>query len=404
MYPFNRRTRKRLIPVLGNSLYTLITPVLSVFISLLIVRFESVELWGGFVAVLIVMNLVNHILYWGNKEFVLRDISNHPQSISEIWQENIQSRMILFGIAVFLLFFIPVHVIQKWVIVFWMAGAMICQSFEALIVYKRKFVPAFAAEASVTLLLAGGIMLFSDRLTLNLICVLFMGSIILKGMILIFIFAKDIFERFSLRFRIRIFTAAFPFFALGLTGMLQSKMDLYCVTWFLPEKDAGAYQIFINLLIYIQIVANVIIQPFIKNIYRMGNAVLNKLSLQLVLAGTGITLAGIPVIFAVIHWIYQVEIPIMALFWGGIYAIPVYYYITRIYLLFKTGRQNQVVYVNIGGIISNLTLNLIFIPLFGITGAIAAAAMTQWLMLISYLLIEKWQLLKHEMVLREVRL
>ncbi len=402
--PFSGKTRRRIIPVLGNSVYTLITPVLSVLISLLIVRLESVTLWGRFVSVLIVMNLVNHLLYWGNKEYLLREISNHPQSIPEIWRENLTSRMILLGMASFILLLIPLPLIHKWIIFLWMAGAMIYQSFESLIIYKRKFIPAFATEVSVTLTLAGGIIFFRDMLTLNLISGLFMGSILLKGTILIIIFRRDVFERFSLRFRIRVFTAALPFFALGLTGMLQSKMDLYCVTWFLPEKDAGEYQIFINLLIYIQVAANVIIQPFIKNIYRMGRTVLKKLSLQLIIAGTGITLAGVAVIFAVTRWIYQIEIPGAALWWGGVYALPVYYYITKIYLLFKTGRQNQVVYVNTGGIICNLTLNLLLIPIYGMTGAIAAAAMTQWLMLISYLLIEKRQLLRDEMVLREVRL
>ncbi|MEL6823009.1 MAG: hypothetical protein AAFP70_14705, partial [Calditrichota bacterium] len=78
------RLLKRLWLIVISSANTLVAPVLNIAVSLLVVRLSSVETWGSFVAVLIIVNLINHLLYWGNREFLLREYSKTPGSIAQI--------------------------------------------------------------------------------------------------------------------------------------------------------------------------------------------------------------------------------------------------------------------------------------------------------------------------------
>ena len=64
---FQRRT----FTIVKYAINGLALPIVNFALSFLVTRFSSVDLWGEFVEVLLIVQLGTHILYWGNKEYLL---------------------------------------------------------------------------------------------------------------------------------------------------------------------------------------------------------------------------------------------------------------------------------------------------------------------------------------------
>lgn len=385
----NPKLRQRAVLVIANAANTLLVPVVNIAVSLLVIRLASAELWGAFVAILIWVNLGTHILHWGSKEYLLREFSRRPGSIGEIWQSNLFSRAGLYGLFALVVLLFPIAPLHKLLVILWGGGAMLFQSCEALVLYRRKFTTALLLEMSAILLTIGIILLRQDNLSIELLMLLFAIAHLLKFAGLAYLFRRDIFAGLAGTFQPAFFRIALPFFLLGFTGMLQSRTDLYCVAYFLDHEKVGQYQVFINLLIYIQVFSSMILQPFLKNIYRLGSDALKRISLRLFGLGGAITLPALGGIYLLLNQVYGFPVGAKVLFWGGLFVLPIYYYLPKIYLLYKLDLQSKVLYINLVGIVANLLLNLCLIPIFGLLGAIAASALSQWLMLLAYRYVER---------------
>ncbi len=386
---FDSKFRKRFGAILANSANTLFLPFFNLAISLLVIRLASVALWGAFVSVLIVVNLANHVMFWGNKEYVLREISRFPGRMTKIWQSNVLTRLIIFGGFAIILFLLPLPFQRQGLIFLWGFAALVYQSFDAFVIYRRKFLAAFALEGISAVFLAGYLFLEKHSLSLDVLIAGFAVTMLLKALGMLALFRNDVFARFIGKIDLKYFQTALPFFLLGLSGMLQSRTDLYCVAYFLPDSEVGHYQVLINWLIYVQVIASLILQPFLKNIYRLSFVAVKKIAGKLLLTGVLMVAATLPAIYFVLKYIYHFEIAVSLLFWGGIFVLPIFYYLPTIYILYKQARQRIVLHINIFGILANLFLNLILIKPFGISGALAASGLAQVSMLIAYLRYEK---------------
>ncbi|MCB0313638.1 MAG: polysaccharide biosynthesis C-terminal domain-containing protein, partial [Calditrichaeota bacterium] len=124
-------------------------------------------------------------------------------------------------------------------------------------------------------------------------------------------------------------------------------------------------------------------------IYRLGSGVLKRISLRLFGLGAAITLPALGGIYLLLNQVYGFPVGAAFLFWGGLFVLPIYYYLPQIYLLYKLDLQSKVLYINLLGIMANLLLNVCLIPGFGLLGAIAASALSQWLMLLAYRYVER---------------
>ena len=386
---------RRLSLVIANGANTLLLPVLNILVSLLVIRFASVDLWGKFVYILIIVNLTNHILMWGNKDYLLKEFSKLPGDIIGKWQSCLKSRSILLPFFIPVLLFFDFPLITKVLIFLWVFFALVYNSFDVVIVYRQKFAFSVLMEIFFLAFLLVSVIVFHYSLNIDLLLMLFAASTMVKSLILINYFRIDLFSRYLGKFNLQILVAALPFFILGLSGMLQSKIDLYSVAYFLSEKEVGSYQVIINLLIYVQTFSNVILIPFVKNVYRLPQEKVQKISRWLFVAGVAIALPALLVIYCVLTLLYRIEISTVFLLLGALFILPIFYYLPKIYTLFKNDYQNKVVLINVLGIFANLMLNILLIPAFGIIGAIAASASAQWIMLSAYLFHER-TLLKND--------
>jgi len=382
--------RKRALTIIANSVNSLLLPVFNIAIAYLVIRLASVDLWGAFVKWLVIVQLGAHIVSWGNKEYLLRAFSQNPALIAQAWQTSLLSRAALFGPLSLLLILSGDSLSQGLLLVLWGLGLVLFQSYEVFIVYKKDFLFAATIEAAVLTGLTLVIANLRGAITLNWLIFLFgMTHLSKAGLYLLRYRSLTLTQpdrRLAGRFSLSYFGLALPFFLLGFSGMLQSRIDLYAVNIFLPEGAVGQYQVFINLMIYLQSVSLFILLPFVKSIYRLKHDSIQKMALRLFGLGLLMLLPALGAVHLLLVYVYQFTFSPYFLLAGGLFVLPIYGYLPIIYALYKATQEMTVLKINILGAGLNFLLNLLLLPQVGMLGAVVASAVAQWVMLGAYLL------------------
>ncbi|MCX7852199.1 MAG: hypothetical protein N2383_05395, partial [Caldilineales bacterium] len=107
-------------------------------------------------------------------------------------------------------------------------------------------------------------------------------------------------------------------------------------------------------------------------------------SQQMFLFAISIVLPVLLVIDLILRFLYKIDLSYEFLILGGLYVLPLYYYISIIYELYKNNLQKIVLFVNLSGIVAKLILNLILLPRIGSIGALLSSAIVVWLVLVFY--------------------
>lgn len=379
------RLRRRGRIVITNSLNNLIIPLFSVLVSWLVIRRESVGLWGAFVEVMIVVQLAAHIMHWGHKEYLLRTFSLNPTTLAPAWQTALLTRLLLF------IPYLPILFLFNWsgervaAAFLWTVLLVLSQSIEVLVLYRRAFGTALLVELSQSLLLLLSIALWSGQLTVDGLLWLFTLTTGVKTIWLWGYFRGVVLKRGTgVKVEWGYFAAAFTFFLIGLSGTLNSRIDLYSVSYFLDEHEVGQYQILINLLLYLQAASNFILLPFIKTLYRVSQPTTFKVAVRLLGIGVLITPPALLVINLILSQVLDIHLNNAYWLVGALYVLPIYFYVPFVYALYKGNRQKIVVQVSLIGALLNVLLNIWLIPAWGMLGALLATAIVQWLSLFVY--------------------
>lgn len=378
--------RKRALSILTNSLNNLLLPMFNPFIAWMVIRFASVMLWGTFVNLMLLVQFGAHVIAWGNKEYLLREFSRTPAQIGEVWQKSLRPRFLLFvGFSVLLLFwrFPP---FQWGLAVIWALSLAWEQAYDVFIVYKKDFQFELGMELLGTGVLAAGVYAQLPELHVEHLIIWFTGANLVKIAGYTFRYRAYVRGRNNAGFYEgwQFLGQAFPFFLLGFSGMLQSRVDLFSVSYFLPEQAVGQYQVFSNLMLYLQALANFILMPFVKNLYRLPQETIQKISTRLFLLGLGVIIPALSMVYYVLTRYYSMEFSISFYILGGLLVLPLYFYLPKIYALYKDNRQNIVLIVNITGSIVTLVLNFILLPQLGMIGAVISIAVVRWIVLFAY--------------------
>lgn len=384
------RLLRRALLILVNALNSVLVPLLSPLISLAVVRLAGSGVWGEFVGALILVQLGAHVIAWGNKEYLLRLFSFNPARIAHAWQSSLVTRLPLLAILA-AIFALAGSSSQRWVMLtLWSLGLVVYQSFDVVVLYKRDFVFATVVELAGLGLALAAILRLGAHVDLDGLIVLFGVTSWLKVTMMAarfrHPFLSDAFGRLRVRerFDARFFREAFPFFVLGLSGLLQSRIDLYTANYFLPPGEVAQYQVLATFVLLLQSLSNFVLAPFAKNIYRIQMQSILGLSSRLLALGAMAALPGLLVTQAIVGVHYGFDLPPGAFVMGGIAALPVFFYLPIVYALYKVGAQSVVVKINLIGIGVSFVLSAALLPRAGLTGAAAAAAAGQCCMGIVY--------------------
>lgn len=384
-----RRWRRRAGLVIKNSAYGLLTPLLSSVVSAVVVRVASAELWGQLVNPLILVTFSAHILAWGNKEYLLRGFAQQPGRLAEQWQSSLLTRLALWPFFILVVASQGTPLARVIWLAAWCLALLLAQSYDVLVLYRRDFTAALLIEVAGLALTLGLILGGRAGLSLErLIIILTLGQT-LKAAAYAARFWSSAVGRWGGRFDRRYYWLALPFFLLGFSGMLNSRVDLYAVTYFRPPAEVARYQVLLNLLLYLQALSALAVQPFLKGLYRLPYRAILKVGGQLALLGALILPPGVLATAVVVRLVYGFDFSADYFLYALLMLLPTYAFIPIIYALYKANRQTLVLGGNSLGSLLNLIFNLLLLPRVGLVGAIMASALTKWLLLLYYLALSR---------------
>jgi O-antigen/teichoic acid export membrane protein len=372
-----------------NAANSLIIPVLNIVFSFLVIKLSGTVLWGSFVYYLVIVNLAAHILNWGNKEYLLREFSRNVSSLSEIWRKCLLTRFALFPLIIIVLYFFCPSLEVYIIVSLWVLLLFIYQSFDVLILYTRKFYLSILIEAAAYTFLFALLLLFSQNTRIESLIFIFVLMMLLKTVLIYIFMRKQAAVKAGIVIDPRFFSSAFPFFVLGLSGMLISRIDLYLVAYYLPKEKLGMYQVLTSFLLSFQAIASFVLTPFVKNLYRLANEVIRRVNRRMFLLGVILTPPFVIVLYPVLRIVYGFDFPARLYVLSGLYVLPIYYYITVIYKMYKINRQPLVVWINSAGFVVNFMLNIFLIPVMGIEGALLSGTSAQWFLALVYLIYDE---------------
>lgn len=371
----------KLLHIAINGIRTFVLPATLFFISYYVVHTEGQQLWGTFVAEMLLVHLVAHVLQWGQKELLMRAFSHQPSGISSLFYSNLFSRGVLLLPALVVLIVTAGNAQHALWLCLWLLGLFLYQSGETLIVYSRKFGLQIVAELIAFALIISYLITKPSLIPLDILRI-FSIAVALKAVILLaFVYPKGI--HFS--FRTEAFKSGLPFFIIGLSGLLQSRADQYVIALFCEKEVVGSYQIFLSAFILIQSLSSVIVIPFQKIIYRINTGVFLKFQRKMTLLNLLlVTLSGLAVSGALIYF-YELELDWRLYIIGTLFSFPPFIYVPIILLYYRVEKEREVIVVNYAGAIFNLIMTLLLVYSGNPFGAIVASCIAQWIMLFWYL-------------------
>jgi O-antigen/teichoic acid export membrane protein len=369
--------------VLANATSSLLVPLLSPVVAWLVIRRHGPALWGEFVALMLLVYLAAHVAGWGNREYLLRKFASKPAQTTALWQSMLLTRMPLLALFAVGFCFIGATPWQVAWLVLWLIALVLDQSFEALVASQHAFGLAALIDLLALTAICVGVVALSAQLTLESLIALFALASVLSAVALAFRFFSHCSDGQG-HFDHTHLLAAWPFFALGLVGMLQSRVDLYVVALRLPPAELAHYQIVIGLLAYTQALANTLLLPFLKGFYRLPEASVQRIMRWLLACGV---LGALPIVLLLalfVEGVYGFALPSLLIIASALYILPAFGYVPLVYQLYRVHRQRAVLKATLGGIALSAFASLALIEPLGITGALLGAAIAQWGLWIAY--------------------
>lgn len=375
--------------VLVNATRHLMVPAENLGAAWLVIVFRQADtVWGAFVGTQIVIGLTIQILSWGNKDWLLRRAADEPASAGRLWQGALWGRAgFLLPVLVLVPFFGYDIETALWVIL-WITSAFLVQSFDALILITRRFKTAIGVEIAAFSVVVILLLEPANLGETEVIRSWAIGSII-RAILLLFVLVRQLGTRFERTVEPGFLIAAAPFFVLGLSGMLQSKMDLYMANLFLDHSEVGRYQVIINTFIMLQAGGAFLVVPFAKTLYRAGEKAVRGFARLVFWLGVGLTILGIGASWFLLNRIYSFNLSVEWFALGGLLVFPVFSYLPRIYQLFRAGQERAVVVANLVGAGVNMLVSVALINMYGAIGALVGSVVAQWVTLLMILAVKE---------------
>ncbi|WP_044400339.1 lipopolysaccharide biosynthesis protein [Lacinutrix sp. Hel_I_90] len=342
--------------------------------------------WASLINVMLWVFLVTFILGWGNRDHLLRKYSEEPGKMYHAFFSNFLSRSLLLPFSLLFFLFFPVT------IAFWAMLLVILTftyaSLSTLVIYHQKFSAQLLAEIVAFTIIFGCIFYFKS-FNLETFLKVYTTAIATK---LIVLSAQMNFweESFSAKISIQEFRAGSPFFILGLSGWLMSKVDIYMVDFYLEKSQLAEYQLLITAFLMLQALAAYITIPFTKHVYRLSDEILQKIKYKLYYIALPLTILGGFSIWLIMEYFVKLDLSYVYYLVGALFALPCYFYTLNIIELMKNHRERSIIYISIAGFFVNITLIFLLIETYEIFGVLISVCITQWIVLIAYKVYRKF--------------
>ena len=360
-----------------NTLRGVLLPVFNFCIlSFGILKFGKAD-WGIILNILVWTSLFTFLLNWGNRDYLIKKFSFNPSKIYTDFYTIFFSRFLLVFLCfpIFLLYPFEKAFLGFVIIIL----GFVINSFDSLYVFKQQFKEQLVVDFIGFLLLFVSFFFLTEFSVLNILTI-YCFAYFLKS-ILSFFLLKLNKTNFHFKISLNELKVSFPFFLIGLSGLLSSKIDLYFANSILDPEKITIYQTLTTSFILLHAVPGFVTISVSKHIMRASEKLLSKIERILLLLAVPISLLGSFAIAVFLKFALKIELEWYYFLIGFLSCIPLYITSILTLQLYKHNLEKKVV---ISGFIS-ATSNLILCFLlsqFGILGFFISFSVTQWIFLI----------------------
>lgn len=345
-------------------------PLFTSLVSLFIIRWFNVELWGSFVVYLVAVQLFVTFLSWGQKPYLTKMFAAEPAKIGLTWGRVFIARVPLLIVSICFIALIPEFQAYFIPLILWVVFKWLTVMLESLIQFNRDYTTSIKSELlsiTVTSLL---LYFWIQKVDLEVLIYVFAISNGIKCFALIPIIIKNKITVPSLRgFRFNLL-ASFPFFALNLAGMFQTRGDLYLATFLMEEADLGRYQVLIGFLLLGQAFSGIVLGPFLKNVFRLKENDIQSVKKLYVRVGLCSSMLFTIALFFLMSYVYLIDLDLKTVVLIFFYLVPLYFFMIESQLMVKHKKEKTLLKLTAIAALSNLGLSIVLIPLLGIQGAL----------------------------------
>lgn len=369
----------RLNIVLSGGIFRIFVSFANLIISLFVIRTQSDQLWGQMVYYLMILDFGFSVVNWGHVPYLIQIFSSNPSGIRRQVMAALQSRFYLLFIfsAVVLVSPLPVNI--KGMIVLCALARFVYQSFDPVAQYERKFIFSIVCELIGLCIVVAPMVIYGYGISLDLLLKLYSISFVIRALLALVYYRRYIFPFQPIPiFDWRVYLKpAFPFFLLTITALFQQRTDLYVVNLILAPEDSARYQTFLNLLLFSQVGASLLLSPFARSIFRLPPESLQKLERHFIRSGFILAMVSTSLIYLVLTFIFRFNLSWRMYLMAYVYIVLYYTYHIQNYRLQRSYAQSTVALYSMTGVFVNLCSSFVLIPRFGIEGAAAAGLATQ---------------------------
>lgn len=362
-------------------------------LSLIVIKKHDAVLWGEYVELLLWVNIPAIIVYFGNKNYLLKAFSDSPGAVYQTWFTNLLSRGLLLITSLLIIVWIPLFQEQLLLIILWVILLYYNQAFEALIIHDRDFKLSIYTELCRNSLLIISVIACSSILDLQLLILLVLGAALIKAIVYSFYYFRK-FSGVHFRLDYSILLVLLPFFIPMFLGTIRSKTDAYYGTLFFSKEELSHYQIFISLMMLVQLGASYVINPFLKNFYRVKQQIASKIEKQFTLLGLLVGVAFIPILYALAQYLYGFEYSLLSYAFAFLFVITVFIHLLLISEFYKYNRQMSVAGMTCIVALIQIIVGYYLIRNYHTEGALGTKVLGQWLIIILLLVFRKKHLLQ----------
>lgn len=371
------RDLQRFLHFSWNAARYALGPLAAMLIPWVVMQRGSRSLWGDTVAVMITVQLASHILRWGSREMLPRLFAAAPSNVGTTWMSNLVTRLWILPPVAIALYFMRNAAPMA---LAWLLLLYVNTSFEPLVVWRKRFGSSFAIDAIGLLGTLAGIW-FSNGVELESIIRWVVIGQVIRMVLLCILFHRDLSVRPTTNARTHL-AEALPFLLIALSGLLGSRADLYVMGLIADRATLAEYQVVAGYFVQLQALAGIIAVPFTRELYRMGPKGVYKATGRLASLGLLILLPVGTIGHLLFTRFYGFDTGPWTCVVGCLVGWPVYAYTPMVQTIYKRGKEMTMVVAGFitAAISSGLTWFLV--PRYGISGGLAAAAISQFLMLV----------------------
>ena len=375
-----KATLHRVDRVVRFGLQTFGPAAVSVALSWLVIRRHGAALWGAWVSVTLVLNLLAHGLSWGNRDDVLRRLSRDGADVQQTVLSHLRGRLLaLLGPAVVAL--LGASVWSGWSLeivglgAFWLGLRAICQSAQAPVLHNKTFLSAAMNDVSGAAVPLMAVWLLGASSVEDLLRFSLLGETLRALLYLRLLPWWRATTRDATQLgAVEVLKSGAPFVMLSGVTLIASRIDLYCVALQLSDREVAHYQVMMNLLLTCASLGGVVILPFSREIYQREATEVYAWVWRTAWISPVIAAVMTAMVTAVMRVGYQLPMSTPMATLAAVYLGALLPHTIAVPALFRLNRERLVVWASAGCAATNLGLNLVLLPRYGLEGALAASA------------------------------